>query len=203
MPVTTTQSESQSCCSPSQPAATTSQSCCAPPVSAETKDLLSAVDFPGDQRIHISLNVKNVKRSLPFYQVLFNQNPTKLRADYAKWETHEPAVNFTINEHPDAVDRDGHFGIEVKDTQAITDAVQRFIAAGFKVATTETQVACCYSVQDKAWVVDPDANHWEFFVVTQNEAEEGCGLTCICYDPDTGGCNWKGRSDQATVAAAS
>jgi hypothetical protein len=48
-------------------------------------------------------------------------------------------------------------------------------------------------VQDKAWVVDPDGNHWEVFVVTNNEAEEGCGLSCICYDADTGGCNWKAR----------
>ncbi len=158
-------------------------------------DLPSAVDFANNKRIHISLNVKNLKASLWFYRVLFNRNPIKLRSDYAKFEPTMPPVNFTLNEHVDAIDRDGHFGIEVKSTEAIQAAVSRFRAAGLEVNTRETQVACCYSIQDKVWVVDPDGNHWEIFVVTNNQAAEGCGLTCICYDPATGGCNWKSNKD--------
>jgi hypothetical protein len=26
-------------------------------------------------------------------------------------------------------------------------------------------VSCCYAVQDKVWVTDPDGNAWEVFVV--------------------------------------
>ena len=26
-------------------------------------------------------------------------------------------------------------------------------------------VSCCYAVQDKTWVKDPDGNEWEVFVV--------------------------------------
>jgi catechol 2,3-dioxygenase-like lactoylglutathione lyase family enzyme len=164
-----------------------------PALKPSASELTSAVEFPNERRPHISLNVKNVQRATWFYKILFNQNPVKMRPDYAKFEPVDPPVNFTLNEHADAVDRDGHFGIEVKDVDAVARYLERFRSAGLKVDTTETQVSCCYSVQDKAWVVDPDGNHWEIFVVTSNEATEGCGLTCICYDPSTGGCNWKSR----------
>lgn len=168
-------------------------SCCAPPLKEDTREMVSAVEFPNTRRPHISLNVKNLRRSMWFYRILFNQAPTKMKPDYAKFEPEDPPINFTINEQADAIDRDGHFGIEVKDVDAVAEFLKRFNAAGLKVDTTETQVSCCYSVQDKAWVVDPDGNHWEIFVVTDNEATEGCGLSCICYDPGTGGCNWKAK----------
>ena len=185
--------QASSGCCPAPSGAKAASSCCAPALESTATELLSAVDFPNTRRPHISLNVRNVQRSLGFYRILFNQPPSKLRPDYAKFEPVEPALNFTLNEHADAVDCDGHFGIEVKDVESVARYLERFKAAGLKVDTTETQVACCYSVQDKAWVVDPDGNHWEIFVVTNNEAEEGCGLSCICYDQSTGGCNWKSK----------
>ncbi len=30
---------------------------------------------------------------------------------------------------------------------------------------TEEDTACCYAVQDKVWIEDPDGNSWEVFVV--------------------------------------
>lgn len=167
-----------------QEVAQSASSCCAP----ESRE--SAVQFPTDRRVHISLNVKSVQRSLPFYKALFNQNPTKFRPDYAKFEVVEPAVNFTLNEHPDATDRDGHFGVEVGTTEAVSDAYNRLRGLGIPIEATETEVACCYSVQDKIWASDPDGNRWEIFVVTASEADEGCGATCICFDPETGRCKW-------------
>ncbi len=185
----------QGCCpSPAAPTGSAASSCCAPPQQASAPEQTSAVDFPNTRRPHISLNVRNVQRSAWFYRLLFNQTPVKTRPDYVKFEPVDPPVNFTINEHADAVDRDGHFGIEVKDVESVARYIERFKAAGLEVDATETQVSCCYSVQDKAWVVDPDGNHWEIFVVTNNEAAEGCGLSCICYDPSSGGCNWKSKT---------
>ncbi|QNA87264.1 hypothetical protein G4G28_00140 [Massilia sp. Dwa41.01b] len=199
------QAAAASCCAPSA-AAPSAAACCAPAPSQaagcggavildDGTDEVSAVDFPNERRIHISLNVRNLKKSLWFYRILFNRNPSKLREDYAKFEPTVPPVNFTLNEHADAIDRDGHFGIEVKSTEAVQAVINRMTAAGMTVNTRETQVSCCYSVQDKVWVVDPDGNHWEVFVVTNSEAVEGCGLSCICYDKETGGCNWKSNRD--------
>ena len=172
-----------SCCSPVQP----QTNCCGP---AEGQYLESAVSFRNDMRPHVSLNVRSVKESLPFYRVLFDQRPTKLKEDYAKWELENPPINFTINEHPDSADRDGHFGIQVKSSRVVQDCYERFRQLKVKIDTTETEVACCFSVQNKVWVVDPDGNHWEVFVVTEEDADDGCGPTCLCYNPETGGCQW-------------
>jgi hypothetical protein len=31
------------------------------------------------------------------------------------------------------------------------------------------------------WVGDPDGNRWEVYVVTEADADEGCGADCVCY----------------------
>ena len=146
--------------------------------------------FSGDKRPHVSLNVTNVEKSLPFYQMLFNVPPTKYREDYAKFEPENPPVNFTINQHPEKVDRDGHFGIEVKSSNAVMHYYERFKKLKVDVDAEEREVACCFSVQNKIWVVDPDGNHWEVFVVVDGNADEGCEAGCICYDPETESCKW-------------
>jgi hypothetical protein len=33
-------------------------------------------------------------------------------------------------------------------------------------------VDCCYALQDKSWVADPDGNEWEVFVVHQDNLPE-------------------------------
>jgi len=167
-------------------------SCCAPPSPlAVDQDLPSAVDFKHERRPHASINVKNLRASLPFYTALFNARPTKMRADYAKWETEFPPVNLSLNEHPDSAGRNGHFGIEVKSVEQVQEYFERLRKLKVDIEATEKNVACCFSVQTKIWAADPDGNHWEIFVVTEVEADEGCEATCICYNPATGGGDWK------------
>ena len=43
----------------------------------------SAVEFATTTRVHVAINTRNVEQSLPFYKVLFGQEPTKLRPGYA------------------------------------------------------------------------------------------------------------------------
>ena len=143
-------------------------------------EAVSAVDFPGDSRIHISLDVASIEASWPFYMVLFGARPTKRKDDYAKFELVSPSVNLALNQNKDAQSSSGHYGIQVKSTKEIAQARDRLSRAGF-VITEETDTACCYAVQTKIWVVDPDGNRWEFFVVTEADADEGCGPDCICY----------------------
>ena len=101
----------------------------------------------------------------------------------------EPPVHVAILENPTGKKTHGHFGIEVKSTEAVNEYLERLRQVKVKVEATEQNVACCYSVQTKVWAADPDGNHWEVFVVT-DEADEGCAATCICYNPATGGCEW-------------
>lgn len=39
---------------------------------------------------------------------------------------------------------------------------ERLEKEGF-FARDEMDITCCYAVQDKFWVTDPDGNEWEFF----------------------------------------
>jgi catechol 2,3-dioxygenase-like lactoylglutathione lyase family enzyme len=129
----------------------------------------SAVEFPSRTRVHVALRTARLKESISFYERLFGQKPTKLRRGYAKFEVVEPAVNLTLNEAFD-VQHDGgpisHFGIQVKSTAEVNDAHERLKTAGLETRVEE-QTACCYAVQDKVWVRDPDGNEWEVFVVLE------------------------------------
>lgn len=143
----------------------------------------SAVDFPTASRLHMSMFVTDLKETVAFYSVFFGQGPTKLRDDYAKFEVHEPPLNiaFSQDRQPQkGVGAVNHLGIQVKSSEQILAARDRFKVAGFSVEE-EIQTACCYSVQTKIWVGDPDGNRWEWFVTTDSDADEGCGPECPCY----------------------
>ena len=158
----------------------------------KTMNTLSAVEFATDTRIHVGIGVRDLERSVAFYSRLFNQEPTKVRPRYAKFEVAEPPVNLTLNEGlPDGVKSSvaSHFGIQVKSTEAVTQMAERLQKEGL-TPTMETGVTCCYAVQDKAWVNDPDGNEWEVFVVLDADAPEyvkdpadGCCAESAC------GCN--------------
>ncbi len=143
----------------------------------------SAVDFIPASRLHVSISVAAVQRSLPFYELLFNQPPTKVRPGYAKFEVAEPPVNFVLNERVGVKRGEGlsHMGIQVKSTQAVADAKARLEGAGMETLVEE-QVTCCYAVQDKAWVTDPDGNRWEIYVVTEPDAvtRDGEAASEVC-----------------------
>ncbi len=57
----------------------------------------SAVEFPTPTRLHVAVAVRDVAAAIPFYRTLFGQEPTKVRADYAKFEVLDPPVNFSLN----------------------------------------------------------------------------------------------------------
>ena len=137
----------------------------------EAKNRLSAVEFPSETRMHVALRVREIQRSVDFYQALFGQPPVKVKPGYAKFEVTEPNVNFSLNEDPTtpATGTVSHFGIQVKSTAAVEAQRQRLEQLRIP-SRTEESVTCCYAVQDKIWVADPDGNEWEFFVVVEKDA---------------------------------
>ena len=147
---------------------------------------VSAVDFQGNSRVHVALEVANVQRSIDFYRVLFGQEPAKVRTGYAKFEPADPSVNLSLNEGVGGpLGRRGgqqHFGIQVQSTDAVVAMTLRLRAAGL-ATRTEEQTACCYAVQDKVWVEDPDGNPWEVFVVTQADVNQRSPKGSSCCVP--------------------
>lgn len=145
----------------------------------------SAVDFPGACRIHIALNVTDLNRSRDFYQLLFGVSPSKERSDYVKFEPEDPSVNLALNQVDtvSSASTVSHFGVQVKTVTAVHEAIERFKARG--IATKiEEQTTCCYAVQDKVWVTDPDGNEWEVFVVLQADAKDESAEPDECCTPD-------------------
>ncbi len=132
----------------------------------------SAVDFPTPTRVHVALAVRDVSQATSFYRALFDQEPTKERPGYAKFEVLDPPLNLALNETPDAFAPPDpqHYGIQVKRRAAIGEISSRLAEHGFR-GEVEDEVTCCYAVQDKVWVSDPDGHRWELFLVTNANAD--------------------------------
>lgn len=142
----------------------------------------SAVEFATASRMHISMFVSDIAESVKFYEVFFGQPPTKSLPDYAKFEVAEPplVISFNPDRKPTLGGSVNHLGVQVKSTEIVMAMKDRFAAAGF-LTDEEVATPCCYAVQTKVWVGDPDGNRWEVYVVTQADADEGCGPECACY----------------------
>ena len=123
-------------------------------------------------KAHLAINVRNVEQSIEFYRKLFGIEPSKVRTGYAKFDVQNPPLNFTLNEAP--VNSRGalsHLGIQVRSTEEVLTTRQRWHDDGL-LTRDEMQTNCCYAVQDKTWVRDPDGNEWEAFVVLQDNLAE-------------------------------
>jgi catechol 2,3-dioxygenase-like lactoylglutathione lyase family enzyme len=115
-------------------------------------------------KAHVSLNVSNIDKSVAFYERAFGVSATKRRPGYAKFDLESPSLNLTMSEAPRTGVNASHFGIQVASTEDVVEAKTRFEAVGL-ATFSEEDTACCYAVQDKVWVEDPDGNSWEVFVV--------------------------------------
>lgn len=118
---------------------------------------------------HVSLNVSNIDASVAFYERVFAVKATKRRPGYAKFDLEAPSLNLTMHEAPRSGVNASHFGVQVASTEDVAAAWSRFKDAGLKTMT-EDDTTCCYALQDKVWVEDPDGNMWEVFVVKGDAA---------------------------------
>lgn len=113
---------------------------------------------------HVSLNVSNIEKSVEFYERAFGVKATKRRPGYAKFDLVEPSLNLTMLEAPRTGVNASHFGIQIASSEDVAQASMRFQEAGL-ATRTEENTDCCYALQDKVWIEDPDGNAWEVFVV--------------------------------------
>jgi hypothetical protein len=80
-----------------------------------------------------------------------------------------------------------HLGIRVDTSDAVRawrkTPVERGVAA-----EAEKREDCCYALQDKFWVSDPDGNRWEIYSVIRDrvEADAACppGSCCTAAEPN-------------------
>jgi len=127
-------------------------------------------------KVHVALKVRDLEVSVRFYKRLFAIEPVKLKPAYAKFDVQHPNINLTLNQDPPGAGGTiSHLGIQVPSTEDVLSIRNQWRESGIETRD-EMQTDCCYALQDKAWVRDPDGNEWEVFVVLQdtNEADISC-----------------------------
>lgn len=140
-------------------------------------------------KAHLALNVKNVEQSTEFYKKMLGLEPSKVRRGYAKFNVENPPLNLTLNQvkfnERGAL---SHLGIQVATTEDVLKMREKWTEAGL-YTRDEMQTNCCYALQDKTWVQDPDGNEWEVFVVLEDNLKE------------TAACCGTGATEQVDVQA--
>jgi len=129
-------------------------------------------------KAHISLNVKDVSRSIEFYRKLFGIEPSKVRQGYAKFDVQNPPLNLALDENSLAGNGAlSHLGIQVASTEDVLETKNRWEKSGL-TTKDEMQTNCCYALQDKVWTSDPDGNEWEVFVVLEDNLTQADPCEC-------------------------
>jgi catechol 2,3-dioxygenase-like lactoylglutathione lyase family enzyme len=147
---------------------------------------LTIIDIGGGtmSRVQLALNVTDIDTAVDFYSRLFNSQPAKRRPGYANFAIDEPALKLVLIEST-AGGTLNHLGVEVSSTDEVAAATTRFANEGL-ASTTEDNVSCCYALQDKVWVADPDGAPWEVYTVLADADQMACDGGSQCCDITTG-----------------
>jgi catechol 2,3-dioxygenase-like lactoylglutathione lyase family enzyme len=153
---------------------------------------------------HVSINVRNVERSIAFYRHMLGIEPAKVRTGYAKFDVQNPPLNLALNEVP-ALSGPGalsHLGLQVSSTDDVLAIRKQWADAGL-ITRDEMDTNCCYANQNKTWVTDPDGNEWEAFVVLQDNLPEQSARGEACCAPASCGCSTQVSEPAAVACCAS
>lgn len=120
------------------------------------------------QGIHFSINTSKLKETITFYTSFLGTEPVKQYDDYAKFQLEQPALNLAINAKATAKRYDdgllNHVGLEFDSPERIVAMTKALEARGIAFEREE-EVTCCYGVQEKLWVRDPNGIAWECYAI--------------------------------------
>ena len=141
-------------------------------------------------RFQLALNVSDIEEAVEFYSMLFGTQPAKRQPGYANFAIADPPLKLVLIEDRHAI-RSGvegalnHLGVEVGTPDEVKAASMRLNDEGL-TTKTEDNTTCCYAVQDKVWVSDPDGAPWEVYTVLADAPTEtglgGVGSCCGLAD---------------------
>jgi catechol 2,3-dioxygenase-like lactoylglutathione lyase family enzyme len=138
-------------------------------------------------RVQLALNVSDIEEAVAFYSKLFGTQPAKRQPGYANFAIVDPPLKLVLIEHAQAT-RSGiegalnHLGVEVETPGEVEATSLRLKDEGL-AAEAENNTTCCYAVQDKVWVSDPDGAPWEVYTVLADApAETGLSGDGSCCD---------------------
>ena len=141
-------------------------------------------------RVQLALNVSDLEAAVEFYSKLFGTAPAKRHPDYANFAIDDPPLKLVLIEKADeraggTTDALNHLGVEVETREEVATTSARLGGDGLKTSE-EMGTTCCYAVQDKVWVEDPDGAPWEVYTVLADAPAEsgirGDGTCCAVED---------------------
>ncbi len=157
-------------------------------------------------RVQLALNVSDIDEAVEFYTKLFGAEPAKRQPGYANFAIADPPLKLVLMEDPTArghgtISALNHLGVEVETPDEVAAATGRLSNTGMET-DVEEQTTCCFAVQDKVWVNDPDGAPWEVYTVLADApAETGIAGEGTCCVPEAIGepiVAWAPRSPATT-----
>lgn len=135
------------------------------------------------KRFHVHVHVDDLAKSVAFYSKLFDAEPARMEADYAKWMIEDPRVNFAISTRGSKPGLD-HLGFQVDDASELVQLKERAESADMTLLD-EGATTCCYARSEKHWVTDPQGIAWEHFhtlgnIPVFNEADKPVTASACC-----------------------
>jgi catechol 2,3-dioxygenase-like lactoylglutathione lyase family enzyme len=154
-------------------------------------------------RVQLALNVSDLDEAIGFYSKLFSAEPAKIRPGYANFAIDEPPLKLVLIESADARGAGvggalNHLGVEVFSADEVGAATARLQSAGL-ATSIEEETTCCYAVQDKVWVHDPDGVPWETYTVLADAPLDTtlAGDDCCCATGSVGSAAGAADADAA------
>jgi len=130
-------------------------------------------------RIQLALNVSDLEQAVGFYSKLFGAEPAKRRPGYANFAIDEPPLKLVLIEGEGKGATLNHLGVEVGSAGDVKAATSRLSGEGLPTLIQDG-VECCYALQDKVWVSDPDGARWEVYTVLGDSKTFGTSGTDAC-----------------------
>ncbi|GAB2874437.1 ArsI/CadI family heavy metal resistance metalloenzyme [Nocardioides pacificus] len=127
-------------------------------------------------RIQLALNVADIDAAVEFYSTMFDTAPAKRRPGYANFAIANPPLKLVLFENPEATGTLNHVGVERESMEEVVAEADRLEAAGLSL-DVEGDVECCYARQSKHWVMGPDGQRWENYVVIADAGAELEGMS--------------------------
>ena len=113
------------------------------------------------KRMHIHVGVRDLDKSIDFYNALFGEQPVKTKGDYAKWMLDDPRINFAISTRSGTEGVD-HLGLQVDEIDEL-EVMRKNFEENSIATYDDGEDVCCYARSEKSWVRDPSGVAWETY----------------------------------------
>ncbi len=120
-------------------------------------------------KTHIGIKVSDIDKTQQFYTNFFGQAPSKVKEKYVKFDLEKPGlvISFSQKNELESI-HNAHYGIKVDSKEDLGNWFEAVKNRSLEVYDVENNVKCCFALQDKFWVKDPDGIMWEVYQLLED-----------------------------------